>query len=121
LTWNFSVTTKAAPSWWWGGWGGGWMTPKICTLEQLICSGTSATGGVYIRKNIVTCEWGNLWMSCSITWIVVQTGNNAEKVQYHILWWGGWGFSQELNQAYSYAHEIWITTVPDIEKANLMW
>lgn len=122
LTGNFSVTTKSAPSWGWGGWGGwGWTLVKNCTIADLICSWTTTTGGVYIKKNLVTCEWGNLWMSCIITWTVIQTGINSGNIQYHILWWGGWGFSQELNQAYSYAHEIWITTVPDIEKANLMW
>lgn len=116
LTWNFSVTTKAAPSWWGGGWwGGGWITPKICTLEYLMCSWTSATGGVYIRKNIMSCEWGDLWMKCTLTWTVVKTWINSGIIYYTL----SPIFSPELHQAYSYAREIGITTVPSIEKANM--
>jgi DNA-binding transcriptional regulator YdaS (Cro superfamily) len=121
-TWTFSVTTKSAP-WWWGGggwWWGGWPVVKACTIADLICSGTTITGGIYIKKNLVTCEWGNLWMSCDITWIVVQTWNNSGNIFYQTLSPTlSPLFSPELNQAYTYAREIGITTVPSIERANL--
>ena len=111
LTWSFSVTTKSIPPSWGGWWG--WEIAS-CLLTQLVCSGS-----VYVKSIGVTCEWGRLWMSCISTWTIGQTWNNPEIIYYHILWWTGWGFSPELNQAYSYAHEIWITTVPDIAKANM--
>lgn len=112
LTGTFSITTKAEPVWP----GGGWDRTTSCTMAYLICS-----GGVYTKKAGVSCEWGSLWMSCATTWtIIVQTWANSGNIQYPVL--SGYQsplFSPELNQAYSYARQIGITTMPTIERANM--
>lgn len=119
-TWTFSVTTKSAPSWWWGwgggGWGGGWWRSKpTCTSTDLMCSLS-----IYVTKPGISCLWGNLWMTCVATGTVVQTWNNSGNIFYQTLSTTlSPLFSPELNQAYIYAREIGITTVPSIERANL--
>lgn len=122
LTWTFSITTKAAPSWWggwWWGWWGWWAAPTIptCTLSQLIC-----TGWIYSIKPWVSCEWGNAGKSCILTWWIsswtLSTGEN-KTYKFFTSSISTWWFSAELVQAYNYAYEIGITTIPTIQQADL--
>jgi len=111
---TFTVTTKAAPppppS------PGGWPppTPSIpsCTSLHLICS-----GWVYILNPWSECQWGSLWLSCTVTW-----EQNSPLITNTIWSIGnivGSPFVQELNDAYLYAYTIGITTMPTIQEANM--
>lgn len=46
--------------------------------------------------------------------LLVQTG----EIKWSIIWSP---YSKELNDAYLYAYEIWITDMPTIQKANMEW
>ncbi len=102
--------------WWWGWWGGGWWWwAPINKPEKDNCPDGDNSGDFYDGdcgeysevENDVDEEaddfdpnvygWSN---SCS-----------AEKSSY----------SDELNQAYIYACNMWITTMPTIDTANMMW
>ena len=121
---SYIVTTKSASSGWWGwGWGGGWgwwsiTTTATCALSQLICS-----WWIYTIKLWVSCEWGSLGKMCSIvSWTVntgvIQTGTNKIYKLFtntNTTWW----FSAELVQAYDYAYNIGVTTIPNIQQADL--
>ena len=116
---NFIITTKSAPSWWWGGWWG-WLTPILptCTISQLTCS-----WWIYMFKSWISCEWGDLGKICTmLTWGslsgLITTG--VEKI-YKLFTNtpnNGW-FSAELVQAYDYAYSIGITTISNIQQADL--
>jgi len=109
------------PSGWWGGWWGGSSTPT-CTFVDLMC-----VGGTYQKKPGVNCINWNLWNTCSGTGVVITTGNTAtgaglNPVDYTKIWdISNSPYSQELNLAYLYAYNMWITTMPNIFKADLEW
>ena len=123
ITSDFIVTTKSAPSGWWGGWGwGGWWwiaAPSIptCILSQLICS-----WWIYLTKSWVSCEWWNLDKSCgTITWTVLSGKILSGTIPKYTTFTtnNNWWFSAELIKAYNYAHEIGITTISTIQQANM--
>lgn len=117
LTWIFSITTKANPGGGWGG-GGGWSFLGTCVSNEIVCSWTT-----YVLRSWANCQWGDLWKSCILT----NTGSTWNNVQ--IILFGdtvrgsiaGSTFSPELNQAYLYAYQIGITTMPTIQQANIEW
>jgi hypothetical protein len=67
------------------------------------------------------------------TWSVVDTpkqtsekDNHAEDMTTNNQQWQNntqkwWTYSREFQEAYEFAHEKWITTMPTIEKANMNW
>lgn len=105
--------------WWWG-WGGS-STPT-CTFVDLMC-----VSGTYQKKPGVNCINWNLWNACSGTGVVITTGNVAtgaglNPVDYTKIWdISNSPYSEELNLAYLYAYNMWITTMPNIFKADLRW
>ena len=117
--WTYTVTTKAAPSGWWGGWWWGWWgwpTTPTCITTQLIC-----TWWIYTIKAWVSCEWGDANKSCNVsTWNILSGKVLSGTIpKYTIFTSNNWWFSAELVQAYNYAHEIGITTTTTIQQANM--
>lgn len=109
---TFTINYTAPSGWWGWGWGG---TTTTCTLSNLIC-----TDWKYILKAWASCEWGSLNASCTNT----STGDEEEIVKTITKPNGsitGSPFSVELNNAYLYAYDIGITTIPTIQKANITW
>ncbi len=101
-------TVVTPPTWGWGGWGGGWgwgggAWIATCTSTQLVCS-----GGVRIKNTWVSCQWGNLGNSCSVSTGTLPVGS--------IVWSP---YSTELNNAYLRAYSHGITTMNTIQKANM--
>lgn len=99
------------------GWWGGWSSTPICELEDLVC-----LDWVYEKKDWIYCRYWDLWEPCT------ESSN----------WWSNWDhdferefdriwdishspYSDELNLAYLYAYNIWITDMPTIQKANMYW
>jgi len=123
INWTFTVTTKS--SWWGGGGGWGFFSPT-CKTVDLTCSNWK-----YILKSWSSCEWGNLWNSCNLnTWIIASwtiTWGIAKLTIFQtnsVAQWPnivGSVFSPELNSAYIYAYNVWITTIPNINNANMNW
>ena len=122
---DFIVTTKSAPSWWWGGWGWwwggwwGWSTPTLltCIISQLTCS-----WGIYLIKSWGSCEWGDVGKICSIvTWTVLSGKILSGTIPKYTIFTttNNWWFSVELLQAYNYAYSIGITTISNIQQADL--
>lgn len=124
--WSGNVSDARYPTcnpnicvWWWG-WGGS-STPT-CTFVDLMC-----VSGTYQKKPGVNCINWNLWNACSGTGILITTGNVAtgaglDPVDYTKIWdISNSPYSQELNLAYLYAYNMWITTMPNIFKADLEW
>ncbi len=101
------------------GWGGWSSTPR-CDLEDVIC-----VDGEYEKADGVYCRYGILWDICSIS--DTNSGDNS------IIWGGdlydfdkiwdisGSPYSAELNLAYLYAYNMWITSMDNIEDANMEW
>lgn len=56
--------------------------------------------------------------SCGSYSEIEEWHNAADKEPYSIEWST---YSDELNKAYAYAYNLWITTVTPIQKADLMW
>ncbi len=118
--WNFSVTTKSAPSGGWGGWGGWWAPTPSCLVSNLVCS-----GWVYVMKTWVNCIGGNLGNTCTSSSATWSTGTIAVPISLHTTS-STWSianspFSVEMNDAYLYAYEIGITTLASIQKADMTW
>lgn len=107
-TGTFSITTIQKPSWWnwwwgWGWWGGGWWpepTPSEPIPECLGMHSAASDGSLMCQKPedtpYVPATTETPW--CDIANSVYTT---------------------ELNQAYSYACELGITTIPNIMKADM--
>jgi hypothetical protein len=114
----FSITTKANPGGWGGGWwgGGGAVTPT-CSSLNLRC-----VNNVYILKTWANCQWGSLGQSCA----AATTGTTGSTTPIMYLFdtpskstISNSPFSTELTDAYIYAYDIGITTVPNIEQADI--
>ncbi len=128
----------SAPSWWWGGWGWGGSYIPICTDTHLMC-----VNWIYEIKAGINCQWGDLGKICwtdicvdgDYSWdpndgicydptkIEAGTGNTTgTKI---ISTWSRIPYispyDKELTDAYRYAYWVKITTVSDIQRANLTW
>jgi hypothetical protein len=111
---TFSYFTMMSPSvawgWWWGGWG--WWNTTVdvptCKLSDVIC-----IDWYYEIDGNVDCEWWYLWDAC-----YDDTVNNNNTDEWDI---SNSPFNTELNDAYQYAYQIWITTMSTIQKANMTW
>lgn len=128
----------SAPSWWWGGWGWGGSYIPICTDTHLMC-----INWIYEIKTGINCQWGDLGKMCwtdicvdgDYSWdpndgicydptkIEAGTGNTTgTKI---ISTWSRIPYispyDKELTDAYRYAYWVKITTVSDIQRANLTW
>ena len=98
-------------SWWGGGWS---YTPTpTCTLANLVCG-----AGKYELKSWASCQWWSLGNACT-----VSTGTQSSwSVSSGSNWSGStvWSpFTPEFNQAYQFAFDHGITTMPTIEEANM--
>ena len=129
---TFTVSYTAPSGWWWG-WGGwGWTITATCTDTQLIC-----TSGKYAMKTGTYCQWGNLDKACGTDVCVGgdYSGNpndglcnDPTKIEAStgVISTGklmpfSSPFNKELTDAYFYAYNAKITTVPDIRRANMTW
>lgn len=118
VTWSFAVQTKANPGWGNPWWGNETIIIPACTTSHLVC-----VGWVYAKKSGVNCIWGSLWMSCVVTqtWVQNQTGivswSNQKYQLLDIV--PSPRFSLELNEAYTFARQVGITTMSTIEQANM--
>ena len=139
---NITVKAKWEKNWssgWWG-WGGwwGWSSKSDTPKEEQKTDGTSkdqASSWTTVKEPETTT--GNkveiqTWNKAEIqTWNVVDTPEQApendnpvqdtttnnQQWQNNTQRW--WTYSPEFQQAYEFAHEKWITTMPTIEKANM--
>lgn len=132
-----SFTVSYNPPSWWGGGGGGWwwggwgFSIPTCTTQDLTCG----IYGKYVLKSWVTCKWWDLWKSCGtdicVDWDYSWDPNDwichdPTKVEAN-SWLTQSGtretfkspYNKELTDAYSYAFGVKITTVPNIERADL--
>lgn len=117
----FTTVKETTTSWGWnnGGWWGWTITPT-CTLSNLIC-----TGGKYVVKTWANCEWWSLWLACTLSWTTTTWADLSWLTAIWVLWSGeqwsiaGSKFSTELNTAYLYAYNIGITTIKNINQANM--
>lgn len=102
-------TGWSSPSWW-----GGSYTPT-CDLEDLVC-----VDGEYQEKDGVSCRDGELWESCTIiTW---ENNTEINIDSFDRIWdISNSSYSAELNLAYLYAYNMWITTMDNIFDANMEW
>lgn len=125
LNWSYQYSS-CSPScgtsgggWWW--WWGGSSTPT-CNFVDLVC-----VNWTYQKKPGVNCINWNVGNACSGTWISATTGNVATGAwlnpwKYDRIWdISNSPYSKELNLAYLYAYNMWITTMPNIFKADLEW
>lgn len=113
---TYVVTTKSAPSWWWGGWGWWWgIIIPVCELEDLIC-----IDGKYEEADWVNCRNWELGESCEIlTW---DENEEIDISSFDRIWdISNSTYSSELNLAYLYAYNMWITTMDNIFDANMEW
>ncbi len=127
-----SFTVSYTPPSWGGGWGwgGGFFMPT-CTNQDLTCG----IYGKYILKSWVTCQWWDLWKSCGTDICVdgdysldpndgichdptkVEANSGSTSTGKRETFKSP--YNKELTDAYSYAFGVKITTVPNIERANL--
>lgn len=130
---SFTVNYTAPSGWWWGWWGGGgwWTFLPTCALEDLVCG----IYGKYVLKQWASCKWWDLGKTCwtdicvdgDYSWdpndgicydpTKIEANSGATST-------GKWEkfispYDKELTDAYSYAFGIGITTVSNIEWANL--
>lgn len=124
-TWNVAYsscspscsTSGGGSSWWWGG-----SSTPTCNFVDLVC-----VNWTYQKKPGVNCINWNVGNACSGTWISVTTGNVATGTwlnpwKYDRIWdISNSPYSKELNLAYLYAYNMWVTTMPNIFKADLEW
>ena len=119
---------------WWGGgwgWGGGSPSNTVSTSSQTwsqIDLNTGSTASWTNAKEPETNTWNKIGIE---TWDVVDTpeqalenDNPAQDTTTNNQQWQNntkrwWTYSPEFQQAYKFAHEKWITTMPTIEKANM--
>jgi len=116
LDWSYTYGSCSVSSCgWWGWWWGGSSTPT-CELEDLIC-----VDGVYEEVDWVNCNNWELWEDCE----VINTGsNNSWSNIYDFTRIGDISnspYSAELNLAYLYAYNMWITDMDNIFDANMEW
>ena len=110
-------TSGGGSSWWWGG-----SSTPTCNFVDLVC-----VNWTYQKKPGVNCINWNVGNACSGTWISATTGNVATGAwlnpwKYDRIWdISNSPYSKELNLAYLYAYNMWITTMPNIFKADLEW
>jgi len=125
---TFIVNYTAPSGWWWGG--GGWWGIATCTSSQLMC-----VNGKYLIKTGVYCQWGNLNTSCWTDICVdgdysgnpsdglckdptkVEASTGVTSTGKLVLFSSP--FNKELTDAYFYAYNAKITTVNDINRANM--
>ena len=103
---------------WWGWWGGGWSSTPTCELEDLIC-----VDSIYEEAEWVNCRYGELWDECEIS-EEPGTGSNSYGDLYDFtrIWdISNSPYSAELNLAYLYAYNMWITSMDNIVDANMEW
>lgn len=110
-------TSGGGSSWWWGG-----SSTPTCNFVDLVC-----VNWTYQKKPGVNCINWNVGNACSGTWISATTGNVATGAwlnpwKYDRIWdISNSPYSKELNLAYLYAYNMWVTTMPNIFKADLEW
>jgi len=100
---------QSNPQQWWGGWwGGGGMTKDECPIVK--CGDASPS---YYDKTCGVC----------VAEIVLPTGEKeiGGSASAKIGSTSGSTYSDELNQAYLRAYGLDITTIPTIQKANMLW
>ncbi len=128
---SFTVNYNAWGGWGWG-WGGGWGGMAICTSSQLQC-----VNNVYAIKPGYSCYWGDLGKSCNIdvcvdgdyswnpndglcqdpTKVETTSGSTSTSTWKRVLYTSP--YNKELTDAYFYAFNAKITTVPDIKRADM--
>ncbi len=106
----FTTQAVSNPGWWggWGWWGGGgWFySPDKPTIDN--CPDWDYSGDFYDGD----C-WSNKEAENNLD-EKPQISNNLCKIQNST-------YSEELNQAYIYACNVGITTMPSIQQADMMW
>ena len=102
----------------WGGWWGGGSSTPTCELEDLIC-----VDGIYEEADWVNCRYGELWDECGIveesgTW----SNDYGDLYDFTRIWdISNSPYTAELNLAYLYAYNMWITSMDNILDANMKW
>ncbi len=101
---NFTINYTAPVAWWGGGWGWGgwWSTPTpICQSTDLLCE-----NNIYTKKIGVSCQWWDFWKVC-LSPIIYISGENKQQT--------------ELEQAYTYAKDLWIINNVSYQQTNILW
>ena len=111
--------------WWWGGWWGWWNSSKN---ETKINSWIINTWNNKNNSWLVNTLTGNDVKIDDRKIELFDDENNEENVEekrmlddmylnsVQLNW-----FTVEFNNAYEFAHRVWITTIDSIEKANMNW
>jgi len=114
-TYSFSFKVEEETSWWWGGgwwwgwWGGGLAPINKPTKDN--CPDGDNSGDLY--------DW-----DCGEYSEVENDDEDYDPNIDHGSRWcdAAWStYSDELNQAYVFACNMWITTMPTIQTADMMW
>ena len=119
--WTYSDVSYSSCSVWSCGWWG-WSYTPTCDLEDLIC-----VDGIYEEADWVNCRNWELWEACELEDDVDD--EDEEDIFEDIDFWSfdriwdisGSPYSEELNLAYLYAYNMWITTMENIFLADLEW
>jgi len=111
---SINFTTEAS-AWWWGGWWGWWWGFIIKPTKDN-CPDWDNSGDLYDGD----CgEFNEVENDQNQTW---DNQNDLDNGEFN---WScsvsNSDYSFELNQAYTYACNVWITTMPDIQLADMMW
>lgn len=107
------------------GWGWGWSSTSTCELEDLIC-----VDWIYEKKSGVNCRNWDLGETCELSWSDIDDKENDKKndlsdidlESFDKIWDISHSpYSKELNLAYLYAYNMWITDMDTIFKVEMEW
>ena len=136
ITWDITLTAQWKSSWWWGGWWGGWggwsSSSKSNTGSawwQTWNQTNSNTGNIASwddNQQPKNDTWGNIQTWNKISQNNIPTWTNVKDLEIipvnpsvtHQEWQS---YTTEIQEAYKFAKQNWITTMPTIEKANMNW
>lgn len=114
LEWSYTNQSCSVASCGSSGWWGGGSSTSTCQLDDLIC-----VDGIYEENVWVNCRYGELWDICEVSSTWDDSG-----VDYNFTRIGSITnspYSAELNLAYLYAYNMWITDMDNIFDANMEW
>ena len=93
--------------WWWGWWGGGWSS-KTSDKDK------DTTNNPSVTDVTAPLESGAQWDSNDGSPLSRGDTASAERGSTQ-------NYTQEFQDAYEFAHEKWITTMPTIQEAQMDW
>jgi subtilisin family serine protease len=143
ITWNFIYNYNTVPAqtsnWWWGWggwgwwWGGWWSNNKVketsTDTSKEKTSSLNSKISTWSKDEILTWkdeDWEELVLQKERMLEIFDEDVNEG---FDFSWYNNqnpasilsnW-YTVEFNNAYEFAHRVWITTTNSIEKANMKW